>query len=97
MRRRRLCLVEVADQTNADAEVIEAVVRTLGMRPPLLLGPARADLDLTVAAVGAVADEEVVAHLVKAAVDVPLRHDRGIAEGSRRVMDDDPLPVIDLD
>ena len=92
--RRRRLLVEIAHQADADpvfVDVVSAGVATVNTL--LLVGPALGDLDLAVAAAGAVADHEVVAAAVEAedlamlAVDLVV-----VAAGRGTVMEDDVLP-----
>src|SRR6185437_1114749 len=58
--------IKIAHQADADAMLVIAIVWGLGMRAPLLLGPAGADFDLAVARVGAVANDKVVAEFIPA-------------------------------
>jgi hypothetical protein len=87
-------LVEIADEADADAICVVAVVQGVIVSAPLLLGPARADFDLAVAAVGAVADDEVIAKFVEATVAMPFVDDGSRAVIAVAVMDNDPCPMV---
>lgn len=87
-------LVEIADQTDSDAVGVVSVVEGVVVRAPFLDGPAGADFDLSVAAVGAVANDKVISELIKAAVAVPAVDNGGRPIGTIAVMNDDPGPVV---
>lgn len=98
--------LEVADQADADAVLIEEIVgpphsevgtRSAGtVRARDLLPPPRPDVDRSVAVVDAVADDEVVAEAVRPAANPPvvLVHALGRVARRRRVMHDDDLPAF---
>src|SRR5437764_13819375 len=62
LRARGLVAVEIADETNAEPDVVHVIA--VHMAATELVHPAIADLDLTVARGGAVADGEVVSEPV---------------------------------
>src|SRR5438105_5051451 len=66
LRRRGSIDVEIADQANPNAVIVELIVWSFGMRAPFLDWPAGAGLDLTIPAVGAVADDEVISAAIPA-------------------------------
>lgn len=80
--------VKVADDADADAGGVDLVGAGRG-RGGLLVGPALADLDLTVDGSVAVTDEEVVAEAV-----VLLGEGDGVAGSGLGVVDVDVLPAV---
>src|SRR6476619_6555099 len=58
--------VEIADEADADAEIVVAIVGGLGVGAPFLFRPAGADFDLAITGFGAVANDEVIAEFVPA-------------------------------
>ena len=94
LRRRWIVIVEIADQADSDAMLVVVLVRRFAMGAMLLFDPARADFDLSVGRVGAVADDEVIAEFVPAFGAVPLVEPRGAAGIGGAVMNDDALPPV---
>ena len=86
--------VEVSDEADADAELVEfGMVVDAGVGAGDLLEPARADFDLAVAGEGTVADDKIVAKLVPAAMLAVFAVEHGGAAGGRGgVVDDDVAP-----
>ncbi len=64
------------------------------MCPRLLLAPAPADTDLTIAHAVSVPDDEVIGHATRKASHLPVKvlDARQVARGARRVMNDDRTP-----
>ena len=84
---------EVADEADADGNFVERLAGEVTSL--LLLEPAGADFDLTVARIGAVTDDEVVGHAIlhAAGVAVKIVEDLGIAAAGTTVVDDDVFPI----
>ena len=87
-------VLEVADQANSNAIVVEAIVRRLAMGTVFLFQPPRADLDFTVSRSPPVADYKMITQLIPAplqavvAIKLP-----GVARFAGTVVDDDVLPI----
>ena len=84
---------EVADQADADGDFVQGFA---GEVPALdLSAPAVADLDLAIAGIRAVADDEMVGHAVfhAALLRMEVVKDFGVPAAGAAVMDDDILPV----
>lgn len=107
--RRGAFFLEVSDQADPDAVVVEEIVGAILAEVLASAGgavgavdlafPARADEDLAVGVVYAIADDEVIAEAVfpVAAVEVPLVHSGGGGVFGGGVMDDDDLPLVAAD
>ncbi len=93
---RRAGNIEIADEADADAVFVVAVLvglGVLGVGPDALFAPAGADFDLAIAGFGAVSDDEVVAEVDEVAgavVGVELSRSAG---GGGAVVDDDHGPL----
>lgn len=90
----RLFILVVADETDADAPLVVQVRSRMG--PRLLAHPPRADLDEAVLRIRAVANDKVVAEAVLPVLSVFVEsvEDPGVPRASRRVVDDDVLPLL---
>ena len=86
--------VEIADQANAEGDVIEKVAMDVAAVD--LAGPAAADLDLAVARGCAIADDEMVGEPVGHLADVAMVvvEDTGVALAGAGVVDDDETPAV---
>ena len=83
--------IKIADEADADAEFVKFF--HAGVGAPFLLGPARADLDLAVAAASAVADNKVIAQLIPVMDVFVIAVEGGGAAGfGVGVVNDDPPP-----
>jgi len=82
--------VKISDKTNPNPLFIGPVAgRSAGMSASLLLLPSKSHLNLAIAAIGAVAYDEIVTHAVPAvAFFMPFIKNRHITVSGGRVMDD---------
>src|SRR3954447_8172824 len=94
---RRLVAIEIADETNPQADVVHVIA--VDMTAAHLFDPALADLDLAIAGRGAVADDELIGETVLHPADVAMI----IIENARAslpgpaIVDDNEFPAIALD
>ncbi len=93
LRARRLVAIEIADQTNAEADVVEIVavhVAAVDLPPPAVT-----HFDLTIAGRCPVADHEMISESILHSADVPMviiEHG-GVPLSCAAVVDDDVLPA----
>ena len=87
-------IVEVANEADAYAVIVVEAVFRLAVGAVFLFFPAEADLDFAITGVGAIADDEVVAEPIPAALFVPRIETLGAAFLSSAVMNDDAFPLI---
>ena len=90
---RRLTAVEIADQTNAECDVVQIVavhVPAIDLAPPAI-----ADFDLAVSRRGAVADNEMIGESIFHPTNVPvvIIENAGAALPSATVVHDNELPA----
>jgi len=97
LRTGRLIAVEIADQTNAEGDVVQIIA--VDMAAVDLPTPAIADFDLTIAGRSAVADHEMVSKSVLHSAKMPVVIiERGsVALTCSAVVHDDVLPAAARD
>jgi len=89
-------MLEIANETNSDAVHVGPIIRGPStMSTGSLLFPSKRHFDLAVAAVRAVADNEIIAHAVPV-VFLPVHSvkDRCVSIFCRGVVNDDSRPVF---
>src|SRR5262245_27621686 len=89
-------MIEISDQADPDSMFVPAVVvacTDAAMRAVLLLGPTGTDEDFAIRVADAVANDEVIAEFVPAALFVPGFHSRRRAAIIGRVMHNDVFPA----
>src|SRR5687768_2060154 len=70
LRRRTAAVLKISDQTDADAMLV--VLRVSGVSPRHLIAPAISDLNLSVARIRSVADDEMITQSIPALGAMPL-------------------------
>lgn len=90
----RTRLIEVADQANAYAVLVDVVARRLTVGPSLLCMPSMSDFDQSISARGSVSDHEMIAKTVPALGAVKLVKYLRIARWRRTMVQDDCGPTV---
>lgn len=96
LRPRRLVAVEIADETNAEPDVVHVIA--VHVAAAGLADPSIADLDLTVPRRSPVADDEMIREPVPhpANAAMIIIEDLGASLPGAAVVDDDELPAVPL-
>ena len=94
LRARRLIAIEIADETNAERDVVQVIavhVAAVDLAPPAI-----ADFDFAIAGGGAVADDEMIGESVlhPANMAVVVIENARVALPRAAVVHDDELPAL---
>jgi hypothetical protein len=90
---RRLIAIEIADQTNAEGDVVQVIA--VDMTAIDLPSPAITHFDFAIAGGGAIADDKMISEAILHTADVPvvIVEDAGAALSRSAVVDNDKLPT----